>query len=48
MYSQHPKMAKKWEAETPAGKLPEHVEDPEKKKKKAVLNALGQLMEKGK
>ncbi len=25
MYSQHPAMAKKWEAETPKGKLPEHV-----------------------
>ena len=25
MYAKHPEIAKRWEKETPAGKLPEHV-----------------------
>ena len=34
MYANHPKMAKKWEKHTPSGKLPKHVGDKNKKKRK--------------
>lgn len=33
MYSQHPEMAKKWEKETPTGKLPKKVKKNGRSKK---------------
>lgn len=40
MYANHPAMAKRWEKETPEGKLPEHV------KKKKLAEKLAQAKEK--
>lgn len=34
MHANHPQMAKRWEAETPKGKLPEHVKPKKAGKKK--------------
>lgn len=35
MYANHPEMAKRWEAETPAGPLPERVGDKKRKQPKS-------------
>ena len=34
MYAFHPEMAKRWEKETPKGKLPKHVKKRRKRRKK--------------
>ena len=50
MYSQHPQIAKRFEAETPSGPLPKYAPtspevgtDPLKQKRQFAMNALAQL-----
>jgi len=41
MYAEHPAIAKRWEAETPPGKLPEKVKEPSfRREVKATAHAI--------
>jgi len=43
MYANHPEMAKRWEAETPSGRLPEHVRHEKKARHRKGLLKPGRL-----